>query len=83
MVRGKELGRDEVERRPVIDEAAPDDPEEREQGEEVLSSLIEIDLPEELFSWWEVERWDEIFDERLLRDDLSHEGKRTLRKLLS
>jgi hypothetical protein len=30
-----------------------------------------------------VERWDEIFDERLLCDDLSHEGKRTLRKLLS
>ena len=83
MVGQLDLGGDEVERRPVIAEAVPVDPEERQEVEEALGTSIEIDLPEELLSWWEVERWEEIFDERLLCDDLSHEGKRTLRKLLS
>jgi hypothetical protein len=83
MVGQLDLGGDEVERRPDIPEAVPVDPEERQEVEEALGASIEIDLPEELLSWWEVERWDEIFDERLLCDDLSHEGKRTLRKLLS
>jgi len=82
-MRGKKLGGDEVERRPVIPEAVPVDLEERAEGPEAPGSSIEIDLPEEFISWWEVERWEEIFDERLLCDDLSHEGKRTLRKLLS
>lgn len=79
----RELGGDGDERWPVIAEAESGETEERERDEEALNSSIEIDLPEELLSWWEVERWDEIFDERLLCDDLSHEGKRTLRKLLS
>jgi hypothetical protein len=83
MVGQLDLGGDEVERRPDIPEAVPVDPEEQTEGFEASGSSIEIDLPEELISWWEVERWDEIFDERLLCDDLSHEGKRTLRKLLS
>jgi hypothetical protein len=81
-MRGKELGRDEVDRRPVSSEVVLVAPEERAEGVEASGTSIEIDLPEELFSWWEVERWEEIFDERLLCDDLSHEGKRTLRKLL-
>ena len=83
MVRGKELGGDGDERRPVIPVPVPVDPEERQEVEEALGTSIEIDLPEELLSWWDVERWEEIFEERLLCDDLSHEGKRTLRKLLS
>jgi hypothetical protein len=83
LMKGKKLGGDEVERRPVVPEAVPVDPEERAEDFEVSGTSIEIDLPEELLSWWKVERWEEIFDERLLYDDLSHEGKRTLRKLLS
>lgn len=83
MVGQLDLGGDEAERRPDIPDTVPVDPEERQEVEEALGTSIEIDLPEELISWWEVERWDEIFDERLLCDDLSHEGKRTLRKLLS
>ena len=83
LVGRKDLGGDEGERWPVIPETVRVDPEERAEGPEAPGSSIEIDLPEEFISWWEVERWDEIFDERLLCDDLSHEGKRTLRKLLS
>jgi len=83
LVGRRELNGDEVERRPVIAEAVSGETEERERDEEAVGTSIEIDLPEELLSWWEVERWEEIFDERLLCDDLSHEGKRTLRKLLS
>jgi hypothetical protein len=82
-MRGKKLGGDGGERRPVIPKAAPVDQEERAEDPEASGASLEIDLPEELLSWWEVERWDEIFDERLLCDELSHEGKRTLRKLLS
>ena len=79
----KDFGGDGDERRPIIPETVPVDLGERQEVEEALGTSIEIDLPEELISWWEVERWEEIFDERLLWGDLSHEGKRTLRKLLS
>lgn len=81
---GKELrGGDGQRRRPAVCEAAPVDPEEREEDCGPFGISIEIELEEELLPWWEEERWDEILEERLLRDDLSHEGKRTLRKLLS
>jgi hypothetical protein len=80
---GKEMrGGDVQRRRPTVCEAAPLDPEEREEDRGTFGISIEIEQEEELLPWWEVERWDEILEERLLRDDLSHEGKRTLRKLL-
>jgi hypothetical protein len=82
-VLGREVrGGDGRRRRPAVPEAVCIDLEGREEGSEGPGASIEIELSEELFSWWEVERWDEIYEERLLWGDLSHEGKRILRKLL-
>jgi len=41
---------------------------------------LEIDPPEP--TWWELEHWDEIYDERRWWGDLNRETKRDLRKLL-
>jgi len=82
LVRKELWGGDGQRRRPTVCETAPLDQEERGEDRGPFGISIEIELEEELLPWWEEERWDEIFEERLLRDDLSHEGKRTLRKLL-
>ena len=80
---GKEIwGGDGQRRRPPVSEIAPRAIENLSDDDEAPSTSLGIELPEELLSWWEMERWDEIFDERVLWGDLSPEGKRTLRKLL-
>ena len=41
---------------------------------------LEIDHPEP--TWWDLEHWNEIYDERRCWGDLSRESQRYLRKLL-
>jgi hypothetical protein len=53
-----------------------------EERESVEADCRCLEISQGRMPWWEVQHWDEIYEERRSWSDLSPEDQRTLRKLL-
>ena len=79
---GKERwGGDVRVRRPASFQLGQDDEVPEESGN-VEGDHRCLDITQRQLLWWEVEHWDEIYDERRSWGDLSRESQRNLTKLL-